>query len=976
LHPDRVLLYHVLRSAAVPMLTTIGVSVRFALSSLPVVELFFGWNGAGFLLLKAIAMGDYNFTIALLLCFGALIIVINLLLELLYRLADPRLRNVDEQASQQNRQSLWELLGEVRLVLLEGAANVRAWARRILPHKQATDSADVTGYRKPATSLPTDADASIQYTSTWTLWRRGMMRNPAFILGGLLMLGLLCLYLFGPQLAPHSPYTTQGIEYVNGKLVVPPFEPGAMYPWGTDVMGRDIMSLVLAGAQQTLSLAGLVVLARLGIGFVLGAIAGWHSGRWPDRLIQAATEVLAAFPILLLAMLLILALGIRGGFRPFLIGLSLVGWVEIMQFVRGEILRLRPQPFLESAVATGVRTPQIVWRHMTPHLLPALISLAALEMGAVLMLLGELGFIGIFIGGGGFAELSVGAARYQYSDVPEWAALLSNVRLYARVYPWAAIYPALAFFVAILAFNLFGEGLRRLIERLGVAFNRFWNRYTFALILALIPLVGWVRANTGAVAFYRQQAMQFDGVAALQQVQLLSDEANMGRALGSDGVLRAAEQIATEFDALGLQRAGGDFTWFQPHEREFEQLTARPTMRLGHDEALVYGDDFREFAGPFRVLGQAQGAVHFLAAGHLTTARSYTSQLPRALRDLDLSQSIVLVLSPNDVLRFSRLDYRGMLVVTDDATLLQKRFTLPARDPVRVSFGGVARGQEAPIFWISEKTANRILADSGQTVEALRRAAEQLGLDEMQTFDTGQTVAMQIDGEVRAGVEAVHVIGHLPAVEAQNLGGQMIVVMAQYDAPPPAPSDAIYPAANDNASGVAVMLEAIRIMHETGYRPYKTFLFVAYSGEGSEGGNAASPPDVDKFLSGKLGFAKNFEIEAVVDLRGLGAGGGKELEIEASSSLRLADLVEDAAKRTGLQATRRGGAVDFSSLFESVQRSSNRIAAPQVSVRWAGWEESSRTANDTLAQIDADKLEQAGRAITLALMVLGREVNY
>ncbi|MEZ4657091.1 MAG: hypothetical protein R2911_05930 [Caldilineaceae bacterium] len=78
-------------------------------------------------------------------------------------------------------------------------------------------------------------------------------------------------------------------------------------------------------------------------------------------------------------------------------------------------------------------------------------------------------------------------------------------------------------------------------------------------------------------------------------------------------------------------------------------------------------------------------------------------------------------------------------------------------------------------------------------METLRGAVEQLGLDEVLAFDTAQTAAMQIDGEVRSGVETVHVIGHLPAVEAQNLGGQMIVVMAQYDAPPPAPAGALYP---------------------------------------------------------------------------------------------------------------------------------------------------------------------------------------
>ena len=144
----------------------------------------------------------------------------------------------------------------------------------------------------------------------------------------------------------------------------------------------------------------------------------------------------------------------------FVVALCFVGWGEVMQFVRGQVMAIRPKAYIESAVAVGLRTPRILLSHVLPNLLPALIALAALEMSAVLMLLGELGFVGIFIGGGAFAELDVAGAPYHYSDVPEWGALLSNVRLYSRSYPWTAFYPALAFFVAILGFNLFGEGLR------------------------------------------------------------------------------------------------------------------------------------------------------------------------------------------------------------------------------------------------------------------------------------------------------------------------------------------------------------------------------------------------------------------------------------------------------------------------------------------------------------------------------------
>ena len=98
------------------------------------------------------------------------------------------------------------------------------------------------------------------------------------------------------------------------------------------------------------------------------------------------------------------------------------------------------------------------------------------------------------------------------------------------------------------------------------------------------------------------------------------------------------------------------------------------------------------------------------------------------------------------------------------------------------------------------------------------------------------------------------------------------------------------------------MLEIIRTMQETGYRPYKTFLFVAYSGEGTEGGNTVDPANVTKYLEAKLGFEENFTVEAVVDLRGLGDGTGQRLAIDSGGSLRLTELFEDAARRMG-QAT-------------------------------------------------------------------------
>ena len=88
-----------------------------------------------------------------------------------------------------------------------------------------------------------------------------------------------------------------------------------------------------------------------------------------------------------------------------------------------------------------------------------------------------------------------------YSDVPEWGSLLSNIREYARAYPWVGVYPSLAFFLAILGFNLFGEGVRRLIEVVGVRFTRLFNRYTLLAAVLLLMGVGWIRENTGSHCF-------------------------------------------------------------------------------------------------------------------------------------------------------------------------------------------------------------------------------------------------------------------------------------------------------------------------------------------------------------------------------------------------------------------------------------------------------------------------------------------
>jgi ABC-type dipeptide/oligopeptide/nickel transport system permease subunit len=969
---------HVFKNAAISILTTVALSLRFSLSSLPVVEFFFGWSGIGFTLLKAISQRDDNLTIILALSLGALVIFVNIVLDILYHLIDPRLADVSRGISREGTKGLLQWLRDLR----------DGFKKKTKDKERDSGSPFTQLVKDKLDAAESETAALPELKSDRTkgrkrAWIQGTLGNIPFMVGGVILFVLFLVIVFGPQLSPHSPYTTQGLVIEDGNFSVPPFEPSETHPWGTDMLGRDMMSLVLSGAQQTLFLATAVVLARIFVGFLLGAIAGWLAGSRLDRIIVGFAEIIAAFPTLLLAMILVLAFGIRRGIDPFVIALGFVGWGEIMQFVRGEVMMIRPKLFIESAVALGARSPRIIWRHVLPNLIPSLVSIIVLEMGAVLMLLGELGFIGIFIGGGAFAELDIAGAPFHYSDVPEWGAMLSNLRTYTRSYPWMAIYPAGAFFISIMGFNLFGEGIRRLIERVGVEVTQlFANRYTFLASALAVTAFFWLRGSTGDIVFYQQQASQFDGEQALGHVAVLTNPVFDGRALGSGGMDLAADYIASEFKNLGIQPAGEKATFFQTRSRSFETLTSIPVFEVDDGKAApLYREDYVEYGpGYYRNLGDVEGSVRFVATGELLNLGTWFGPNIPALRGVDYGGEILLVLSEEAANELADVSKAGVLIVTDDEKRLKERYTLSARDPIWIMFGtNREEGADIPTMWISEEMANRLLAESGYNVTELRHLSDDLGQDEIFDFEIDTNLRMKIEGEIHENVETRHVIGYMPGTAAVAGEGQfddkMIVVFAQYDQPPLLPDGQIPVGANDNASGVGVMLELIRTMQESGYQPYKTFLFVAYSGEGLEGGEYVQT-DVEKFLSAKTGFLSAYEVETIVDLRGLGAKEGNQLLLSVGGSLRLANIFEDAAKRMRTPTERTGERVDISIVFDNGASLNNGDDAPRIGLLWEGWDLTAGTMLDTYEEVSAEHLDESGESISLALMTLGRETQH
>lgn len=289
---------------------------------------------------------------------------------------------------------------------------------------------------------------------------------------GLGLLGvLLLLALLGPALAPHDP--AENVRILRdpfGQWHTAPFAPLLIpgYPLGTDYDGRDILSRLLYAVRPTLLMAVLAGLARTGIGLGIGLLAGWARGR-AERLWDGLIQGAAAMPILIVAILLLYAAGDGRDTATFALALSATGWASTALLVRAQVRIIREARYVEAARALGAGGGGILRRHVLPQLATLMPIRLALETGATLLVLAELGFLGFYLGGGEVRAVARGDTAGAWSVIiagqPELAQLLSGGWQNFFQTPWLALWGGAAFFLAVLAFMALGEGLRRRAAR-------------------------------------------------------------------------------------------------------------------------------------------------------------------------------------------------------------------------------------------------------------------------------------------------------------------------------------------------------------------------------------------------------------------------------------------------------------------------------------------------------------------------------
>lgn len=292
--------------------------------------------------------------------------------------------------------------------------------------------------------------------------------NTPLVVGGLLAIFLVGSAVLAPLLAPFDPTDSPAFRIGGVVSVRPPLAPGTEgFLLGTDGQGRDMLSRLLYGARYTLAMCGLIALFRLTIGTVIGMFGGWM-GRG-QRLFSILTSVSSAVPGVFFAFIaipVIAATGV-GNLAPtkalsdavvFTIALSLTGWAETAVRCRMATQGLRAQPFVESAYAVGQHNWGVLFRHILPNLRSVLLIEIAAAMAAALLVVAELGFFSMFIGG---SMSDVFESKYPDPITAEWASMFAKGLRQRSMGSWLVVEPLLAFTLSILAFTLLSEGLRR-----------------------------------------------------------------------------------------------------------------------------------------------------------------------------------------------------------------------------------------------------------------------------------------------------------------------------------------------------------------------------------------------------------------------------------------------------------------------------------------------------------------------------------
>lgn len=279
--------------------------------------------------------------------------------------------------------------------------------------------------------------SGMEYSSYYKDSFKRLKKNKMAMFCAVIVVALILIAIFAPVIAPYDPYAQDYMAVLQ--------EPNAEHLLGTDEYGRDILSRIIYGTRVSLSVGIVAQLIATLIGVTLGSLAAYYGG-WVDAVISRIMEIFAAFPDLIFAMGIMFVIG--PGMTNIFLALGLLTWVRTARMIRGSILQLKEKEYIEAAKASGATPFYIITKHLIPNCISTVIVLVTLGIPNAIMYEASLSFLGMGI----------------VPPTASWGSMISFAQSFITYRPTYSIFPGIAIMITVIAFNIFGDGLRDALD--------------------------------------------------------------------------------------------------------------------------------------------------------------------------------------------------------------------------------------------------------------------------------------------------------------------------------------------------------------------------------------------------------------------------------------------------------------------------------------------------------------------------------
>jgi peptide/nickel transport system permease protein len=766
--------------------------------------------------------------------------------------------------------------------------------------------------------------------------------NIPLIIGLTIIAALIIFSIYPEVFTPSDPYgeERQDLVFIDGEinLFKPPVEPCAEYPWGTDVYGRDMRSLIFYGCRLTLLTAIFIAFGRLVISLPLAILAGYKNklAMWVMRQFSI---MFSAFPLIIITLLFTRIKLVEDIFRDptSIVAYILIffGWSRLANLLKEKVEGILSQDFIEGEIAIGKNRLEIALQNIIPHLIPTIVVLFFLEIAQALLILSQIGVFGLIVSGG----IVNGDGDYRMPFEIDWASLLMASQWFMSTGKyWLVFYPAAAFSVSIIGFNLLGEGLRLEFDKRSSRIIS-WIRgipgfLSPARLMYEVRHIGTYRRSVRrklvfyavilVIVFFPQggSLYKFDTVNAFSTISELSKSEYEGRKAGSGKNEIIADYIAGKLKAYGVQPFDGDY--FHEFEMEMAFNVKNSTMT---------------------VVGEASGSAE------LEFRKDYFITTPS---NINGTYELKYV-TPKDVGTFPfeehEFDYFHDKIVLVDVRGLDglafARFVGLINNIVRPKALIYISDWESEKV-IKKKTVDRKVSNDRATLnisvssnkgdELLRKANSKITLNiKCEPFDSPMSTS---------------VVGYIPGSD-KSLKDEIIFVGSSIDS---VGDDEFikYPSSME-AGGAALELEIARVLGNSRKRPKRTVIFAFW--DGTQTVDRGSKYFLEKY------FNEEYRKAFYIDLKNFGLKESDKLIIDTTNTLPKEYLAQKYIKVLKKYARRNEVKVVYGKIGSTITQDTLKSDINSIIIDSEGIEDDIKTANDILDNIDRGRLKGPGQMI-------------